>query len=552
MSRSTVRARVRNSRKAAASSGKMAPPQGGAVVRMYCTGLGDCFLLGFPSEDGKTAYILIDCGVWKGTRGATVWMQQIFQHIREEVGERGLDLLVATHSHWDHLSGFAQARDIFEDPGFRVKRVWLPWTENPEDQVALRMAEERRLALRAALAAVGQLRLSFVGADQDAETPSNLRSTVENVEALLKFSGYSPPEDEDAAAEDRALEKLGLAASPDLLLGAGPSTDDLLEIVRGKVDVPEYIRPNLRPQYLAEIPGVQIYALGPPTDPEYLGRDDPSTAPGKSEVYLAGMPMNEDAALYAAAYAPADGPSVADEERRELTYPFDRWQRYTRAQALADSEHGGFFKARYEEAPDWRRIDSDWLEVASQLALNLDDHVNNTSLVLAFELGTGGPVLLFPGDAQVGNWLSWHELKGADGLTVERLLNRTVLYKVGHHASHNATLKEKGLKMMTNTSRLVAMIPVDEAEAHKPKGRNKDGWAMPYDKLLADLKLRTEGRVLRADRGVSEPQGGEVPDWSEAKKRRWKDFKDAVSIHEVDVPDTGEKRRLYIQYTVHG
>ena len=36
---------------------------------------------------------------------------------------------------------------------------------------------------------------------------------------------------------------------------------------------------------------------------------------------------------------------------------------------------------------------------------------NNTSLALAFELiekGRVGKVLLFPADAQVGNWLSWH------------------------------------------------------------------------------------------------------------------------------------------------
>jgi hypothetical protein len=30
----------------------------------------------------------------------------------------------------------------------------------------------------------------------------------------------------------------------------------------------------------------------------------------------------------------------------------------------------------------------------------------------------------------------------------EDLLERTVLYKVGHHASHNATLRQKGLELM--------------------------------------------------------------------------------------------------------
>ena len=49
------------------------------------------------------------------------------------------------------------------------------------------------------------------------------------------------------------------------------------------------------------------------------------------------------------------------------------------------------------------------IEGAGRLALQLDSDTNNTSLVLAIELIASGRVLLFPGDAQVGNWLSWHE-----------------------------------------------------------------------------------------------------------------------------------------------
>ena len=55
----------------------------------------------------------------------------------------------------------------------------------------------------------------------------------------------------------------------------------------------------------------------------------------------------------------------------------------------------------------WRRIDADWLGIAADLAMQLDRGVNNTSLVLAFEFIDSGRVVLFPGDAQVGNWLSW-------------------------------------------------------------------------------------------------------------------------------------------------
>ena len=90
------------------------------------------------------------------------------------------------------------------------------------------------------------------------------------------------------------------------------------------------------------------------------------------------------------------------------------------------------------------------------MALKLDSDTNNTSLALAIELVPSGKVLLFPGDAQAGNWNSWHKLKWPrkddpdHPVTVADLMSRTVLYKVGHHASHNATLRDKGLELMVD------------------------------------------------------------------------------------------------------
>ena len=62
----------------------------------------------------------------------------------------------------------------------------------------------------------------------------------------------------------------------------------------------------------------------------------------------------------------------------------------------------------------------------------------------------------------------WDVDNGKRQVTAEQLLNRTVLYKVGHHGSHNATLREKGLEMMTDAD-LVAMVPVDVYIAHEKK-----------------------------------------------------------------------------------
>ena len=46
-----------------------------------------------------------------------------------------LDRLVVTHEHWDHLSGFLQARSDLRHAS-TVGEVWLAWTEDPHDELA--------------------------------------------------------------------------------------------------------------------------------------------------------------------------------------------------------------------------------------------------------------------------------------------------------------------------------------------------------------------------------------------------------------------------------
>ncbi len=170
---------------------------------------------------------------------------------------------------------------------------------------------------------------------------------------------------------------------------------------------------------------------------------------------------------------------------------------------------GQYYFGHYPDplAPDqsWRRIDADWLGAAAEFALQLDCATNNTSLVLAFELIDSGKVLLFAADAQVGNWLSWQTLswKLSDTVTVSGtdLLKRTTFYKVGHHGSHNATLRAKGLELM-RTDDFVAFIPVDHAMAVKKR------WGkMPLPGLVDALKERSKGRVVRIDEDYAVPSG---------------------------------------------
>src|SRR6185437_9128289 len=87
------------------------------------------------------------------------------------------------------------------------------------------------------------------------------------------------------------------------------------------------------------------------------------------------------------------------EDQKPGGQPFDEFFRVDESDARNENE---LWKKYYAKGRSWRRVDDDWLGYAGQLALQLDSDTNNTSLVLAFELSSGGDVLLFPGDAQVG------------------------------------------------------------------------------------------------------------------------------------------------------
>jgi hypothetical protein len=115
-------------------------------------------------------------------------------------------------------------------------------------------------------------------------------------------------------------------------------------------------------------------------------------------------------------------------------------------------------------------------------------------------------VLLFAADAQVGNWESWQTWqweKDGRKVTGPDLLKRTIFYKVGHHGSHNATLKEHGVDQMDALK--AAIIPVDEKEALKKRwGR------MPLPDLIAALEKKAPGMVLRTDQKPANPPNNVV------------------------------------------
>jgi hypothetical protein len=179
----------------------------------------------------------------------------------------------------------------------------------------------------------------------------------------------------------------------------------------------------------------------------------------------------------------------------------------------------------------WRRMTTDDTADAGALALAMNNATNNSSLVLAFELSKGGKVLLFAGDAQAGNWRSWSEDafddEGTD-VEAEDLLGRTVLYKVGHHGSHNATMKgkvgsnEASLAIMAQgkyAPEFVAMITAVEAWAHQ---KPKPDWNHPFPAIKEALVKKAGGRVLQTDSSLPDKPVGDGA-------RSWEAFLERVS-----------------------
>src|SRR5262249_25030250 len=137
--------------------------------------------------------------------------------------------------HWDHLSGFVQAPDIFKN--LAVDEVWLAWSEDPADALGRQLVGERTEAVAALR--LGANRMMLAGDHENAET----------IASLTEFFG----------------------------LARGPSTHDALEVVRAKTapKLPLYCKPADDP---IEIPdtGARIYVLGPPRDPKQIKKTLPS------------------------------------------------------------------------------------------------------------------------------------------------------------------------------------------------------------------------------------------------------------------------------------
>jgi hypothetical protein len=260
---------------------------------------------------------------------------------------------------------------------------------------------------------IGQIWMSWADNPHDEQASSLKRKHLALYDALethLRIGLNATDTDPRFAAALDALCNLKGNETAMTELGRGFGTGATVRYFQAGDSIPK----------LGEVPGLSAEFLGPPRDQAFLSRMNPPadqhflTAPDDTSGALRPFPKLE--------IRPAD----ADYDViLNVGQPIISTDTMNQLHALA-------------EAP------------ADRLALALDSVRNNTSLVIVFRYQ--GRTLLFPGDAQWGNWQSWI---GTD--RARQLLSEVDFLKVAHHGSENATPVDvvHGLR----ASGLVAMVP---------------------------------------------------------------------------------------------
>ena len=346
----------------------------------YQVGFGDCFLIRIVYKSEAMRHMLIDFGTMGMPRGSATSerMVVIAQDIAEKCSGK-LDVVVATHRHADHISGFARnasgtgSGDIIRE--LKPQIVVQPWTEDlnlPED-------------------ATQPLNSPLKGARQAHLTLNKMNDLAGSVVDLVARS--------QQGLHKHVVDKLSFLGEDNVKnLSAVKNLSEM-----GSRNVYTYF--GDRQAFGDVLPGVKTQVLGPPTVAQTSTIKKQRSKDADEFWHIRRAVAGNEAA----AAAGEDEPFPNAEMRRGTKLPMGtRWVAW-RARATRATQLLG-------------------------IVTMLDKAMNNTSLILLFEIGS--KKLLFPGDAQIENWsyaLSFE--------AVRKQLESIDVYKVGHHGSLNATPK---------------------------------------------------------------------------------------------------------------
>lgn len=449
------------------------------TVRMYNTGsVGDCLLFLFKKEKVVSFKMLIDCGGWNAdTDTITACVEDI-----KATTEGKIDLLIVTHQHLDHVSGFNQARSVFDE--IEVKEVWMSWIEDASDEIGRILKEKFGKKLKE-LKKVSELAIKQL--DKQSTLSSKVIGLSDRINAR-----------KTTMADMLQLIELEEGLQSFKGLGAGKRTnDEAMDYVRSKGKISYRLPGEVLTPAGAE--GIKFFILGPPRD---------------ADMRFFKIDMNEEEMYHFALNASKNGNgslngngiATSGITLVESTSPFDPHYQ------INGNELREFNKLYNSTDYEWRQIETDWLESESAIALRVNRLTNNTSLAMALQFSGSEKVMLLPADAQSGNWMGWHkpdvmkQLKKNGGKDTDELLHNTVFYKVGHHGSHNGTASVSGLDKMVD-KKLVAMMPLVQDKV-------PEGWGgaanFPARALYDVLIEKAKGRIIRTDEGViTEPKAKE-------------------------------------------
>jgi hypothetical protein len=408
-----------------------------ARLRAYNVGFGDCLLLKLTYDDRaeSTRCLLFDFGsTRKPDSAGPDHMEVIARDIAaESLGK--LAMVVATHRHSDHISGFGDNTTGPIIAGLNPSLVVQPWTEDPDLPVdatgPVRGVRGQHAALTRSLT---HMHAFAAGAAVEAGRLAALDGFPPSLAERLSFLG------ETNLKNTAAVKRLMTMGERRIYAKYG----DRLPVVR-------------------LIPDVTIDVIGPPT-----------LAQAPAIATMARTNANEFwqlAGRWGSAVAKGDPPPGAA----------------TLAPLFPRAALGRVPQAARWLVPQLTRAYAD--DMLSILRV-MDDVLNNTSLILLVQIGGArGTLLLFPGDAQIENW-SYALFDAPDHEKVRARLARTNVYKVGHHGSLNATPKTlwKGFRHrqddMHATSRRLVSVMSTKSGKH---GSRAAGTEVPRGPLVEAL-----------------------------------------------------------------
>ena len=209
------------------------------------------------------------------------------------------------------------------------------------------------------------------------------------------------------------------------------------------------------------VPGLSVKFLGPPQSTKFLAEMNPPA--GQHYLTLT-----------------TDGAEVANAIK-----PFaDKWKLDDGNAQFASSGFGSKDESAVQEAVG---------SPLEALTFTINQALNNESVVALMIYR--GQYLLFPGDAQYGNWEWWLE-----NLQPDDILPMVRFFKVAHHGSLNATPVEALEKM--SDGKFGAMVSTQSTP-----------WAsIPLVKLMQRVNQKTAGSIVRSDWiNVTLPTGKPAP-----------------------------------------